>query len=73
MGIVYDKLYKKYNKSILIKAEVAEEMGVSQRSINRRLKEGKMVKPIESGERRLEWSLKDIATYLGDKHDKNDN
>lgn len=73
MGVVYDKLYIKYNKSILIKAEVAEEMGVSPRSINRRLREGKMVKPIESGERRLEWFLKDIAKYLGDTDDKNDN
>lgn len=67
MGLVYDKLYKKYNKSVLQKSEVAEELGVSLRTIDRRLKEGKMVKPIESGERRLEWFLKDIATYLGDK------
>lgn len=66
MGIVYDKLYKKYNKSILIKVEVAEEMGVSPRSINRRLKEGKMINPINNGERRLEWALKDIAKFLGD-------
>ena len=67
MATVYDNLYKKYNKSVLQKAEVAEELGVSSRTINRRLKEGKMVKPIESGERRLEWRLKDIAAYLGDK------
>lgn len=66
MAIVYDNLYRKYNKSVLQKAEVAEELGVSLRTIDRRLKEGKMVKPIESGERRLEWFLKDIAKFLGD-------
>lgn len=66
MGLVYDKLYKKYNKSILQKAEVAEELGVSLRTIDRRLKEGKMLKPIENGDRRLEWILKDLAKYLGD-------
>lgn len=68
MGIVYDKLYRKYNKSILIKAEVAEELGINPRTLDRRLKDGKMVKPINGGDdQRLEWLLKDIATFLGDK------
>lgn len=68
MGLVYDKLYKKYNKSVLQKAEVAEELGVSVRTIDRRLKERKLPSPIDNGgDRRLEWRLKDIATYLGDK------
>lgn len=40
MAIVYDNLYRKYNKSVLQKAEVAEELGVSLRTIDRRLKEG---------------------------------
>lgn len=66
MAIVYDNLYRKYNKSVLQKAEVAEELGVSARTINRRLREGKMISPINNGERRLEWALKDIAKFLGD-------
>lgn len=67
MGVVYDNLYRKYNKSVLSKAEVAEEFGVSGRTLDRRLKGGKMVKPLDNGDdRRLEWSLKDIANYLGD-------
>lgn len=70
MGVVYDNLYKKYNKSVLSKTEVAEEFGVSSRTLDRRLKEGKMVKPLDNGDdRRFEWSLKDIANYLGDQHE----
>lgn len=68
MGLIYDKLYSKYNKSILSKAEVATEFGVSIRTIERRIKQGKMAKPLNSiDDKRLEWSLKDIAIFLGDK------
>lgn len=32
------------------------------------IKEGRMVKPLDNGDdRRLEWYLKDIANFLGDK------
>lgn len=68
MGLIYDKLYSKYNKSILSKAEVATEFGVSVRTIERRIKQGKMAKQLNSiDDKRLEWSLKDIAIFLGDK------
>lgn len=68
MGKVYDNLYRKYNKSVLSKTEVAEEFGISSRTLDRRLNEGKMIKPLDNGDdRRLEWYLKDIANYLGDK------
>lgn len=68
MGLIYDKLYSKYNKSVLSRSEVAEEFGVSIRTIERRIKQGKMAKPLNStDDKRYEWSLKDIAVYLGDK------
>lgn len=68
MSHIYDKLYTKYNKSVLSKSEVADEFGVSVRTIDRRVKEGRMAKPLDFGEdKRLEWSIKDIAIYLGDK------
>lgn len=68
MGLIYDKLYSKYNKSVLSKAEVAIEFGVSARTIDRRVKQGKMVKPLNSiDDKRYEWSLKEIAVFLGDR------
>lgn len=68
MSLIYDKLYTKYNKSVLSKSEVAEEFGVSVRTIERRIKQGKMAKPLNSvNEKRLEWSVKEIALFLGDK------
>lgn len=68
MGLIYDKLYSKYNKSVLSKTEVATEFGVSVRTIERRIKEGKMAKPLNSmNNKRYEWSLRDIAIFLGDR------
>lgn len=67
MGVVYDKLYQKYNRSILNTAEVAIELNISTQTLKRRVKEKKMVSPLEirTG-RSLQWSLIDIAKYLGD-------
>ncbi|MDD3596170.1 hypothetical protein [Sulfuricurvum sp.] len=67
MGVVYDKLYQKYNCSILNTAEVASELNISTQTLKRRVKEKKMVVPLEirTG-RSLQWSLIDIAKYLGD-------
>lgn len=68
MSSIYDKLYNKYNKSVISRIELAEEFGVSVRTIDRRVKEGRIAKPLDLDEdKRLEWSLKDIAIYLGDK------
>lgn len=68
MGLIYDKLYSKYNKSVLSKSEVATEFGISVRTIERRTKQGKMAKPLNSADdKRYEWSLIDIAIFLGDK------
>ncbi|MFA6188775.1 MAG: HTH domain-containing protein [Sulfuricurvum sp.] len=64
---IYDKLYSKYNKSVISKSELAEEFGVSVRTIDRRIKEKNIVQPLDlSDDKRLEWSLRDIAIYLGD-------
>ncbi len=64
---IYDKLYSKYNKSVISKSELAEEFGVSVRTIDRRIKEKNIVQPLDlSDDKRLEWSLRDIAVYLGD-------
>lgn len=68
MCLIYDKLYSKYNKSVISRTELAEEFGVSVRTIDRRVKEGRIAKPLDLGDdKRLEWSLRDIAIYLGDK------
>lgn len=64
---IYDKLYSKYNKSVISKSELAEEFGVSVRTIDRRIKEKNIVQPLDlSDDKRLEWSLRDVAIYLGD-------
>ncbi len=64
---IYDKLYSKYNKSVISKSELAEEFGVSVRTIDRRIKERNILQPLDlSDDKRLEWSLRDIAIYLGD-------
>ncbi|WP_294896313.1 MULTISPECIES: hypothetical protein [Sulfuricurvum] len=68
MGVVYNKLYQKYNCSVLNTAEVAAELNISTQTLKRRVKEGKMVTPLETRVgRSLQWSLIDIAKYLGDK------
>lgn len=68
MGVIYDKLYKKYNKSLLSTGEVAQELGVTTESVKRWVKNGKLIKPMDKkiGRSRV-WSLKDFSIFLGDK------
>lgn len=67
MGVIYDKLYQKYNRSVLNTAEVADELNISAQSLKRRIKEKKVVAPLESrAGRSFQWSLIDLAKYLGD-------
>ncbi len=67
MGVIYDKLYQKYNRSSLNTAEVAKELLISKQTLMRLVKEKKIVLPLEQRRgRSYLWSLKDLATYLGD-------
>lgn len=69
MGVIYDKLYKKYNKSVLTTAEVAEELGATTVSVKKWAKNGKLIPPLQTRVgRSLQWSLKDLAIFLGDKN-----
>lgn len=67
MGKVFVELYKRYQKNVFKAPEVAGELGITVQTLRRRCKAGKMIKPIDDKAYRLEWFLKDIATYLGDQ------
>lgn len=73
MGTVFKELYKRYQKNVLTASEVAAELGITVQTLRRRCKVEKMIKPIDENAYRPEWLLKDIAKYLGDTDDKNDN
>lgn len=67
MGVIYDNLYKKYNKSVLTTAEVASELGATTESVKKWAKNGKLIPPLPTKVgRSLQWSLKDFAKFLGD-------
>lgn len=66
MGRVFTELYKRYQKNVLNSKEVASELGITAQTLRRRVKQGKMVKPIDTTAYQAEWFLVDIAKFLGD-------
>lgn len=68
MQPMFDKLYQKYNKSLLNKREIAQEFGISQGNINRYLASNDFTnipKPFNHKPNKpVFWRLIDVAKYL---------
>ncbi len=63
MKTYFEILYTKYNKIILSKEEVAAELGISVRTLTRRLFEDEP-SPYRKDRHTLQFPLKGFAAYL---------
>lgn len=68
MGIISEELYKKYGRWRLTATEVASELNISVDTLKRRIKNKKIVAPLEEKGKGggYQWHLRDVAQYLGD-------
>ena len=65
----FDLLYKKYNKLLLTKDEVAAEIGFSVRTLDRMRKTGEIWLVEMPRGKRIHFSLKSVAEYLEALHE----
>jgi len=65
----FDILYKKYNKFTLTKQEVANELGLSVRTLDRMRKSGELELNEMPRGKYIQFSLKSVAELIEALHD----
>lgn len=60
----FELLYKKYNKLMITKTELANELGMSEPTLNRRLYSGELLIAYSRIGQKYTFSLKSVCEYL---------
>lgn len=60
----FELLYKKYDKLMLTKKEVAHELGISETTLNRKLRFGELNLAYDNSGQKYTFTLKSIAEHL---------
>jgi excisionase family DNA binding protein len=61
-----DLLASKPDDDFLTPAELASELGISERGLYLRLRKGRLPAPVRFGPRRIKFSRKAVAKFLGE-------
>ncbi len=62
-----ERLYSKYNKSILSKSEIAHELGISIKTVNYRMAEKKDIPNYFKDGKFVKFAIESVAEYLDKK------
>lgn len=63
-NLIFITLYQKYNKMMLSKKEVANELGISLRTLNRRIEEKSALPSYSKNGGLILFSLENLAKYI---------
>ena len=61
---IFNKLYDKYNKLFLNKEEISKELGISQTTLNRRLKAQEALPEYEKDGGKYMFSILGLSKYV---------